>query len=86
MDAVSGCCWRDMESIGDLGGMVEMLVQGVNVFKDAATPTNDEVVDCDDVLGVLREADSTNVLEIAHFSTQHARFQTGTQFSLWKEG
>ena len=51
-----------MEAIRDLRWMIEMLVQCVNVFKDTATAADDKVVNRDDVLRVLREGDSTNML------------------------
>ena len=55
MDAVSGRSWGDMEAIGDLCGVIEMFMQGVNVFENAAAPANDEIVNGDDVLGVFRK-------------------------------
>ena len=51
-----------MEAVGDLRWMIEMLVQGVNVFEDAATAADDKVVNRDDMLGVFREGDSTDML------------------------
>lgn len=52
-----------MKPIGDLCGMIEMFVQGVDVLENATAPANDKVVDCDDVLGVLGEGDAADVLE-----------------------
>ena len=62
MDAISGSRGRDVEAVGDLRRMVEMAVQGVDVFEDAATPTDDEVVDGDDMLGVFWKRDSADML------------------------
>ena len=55
MDAVSWRSWGDMEAIGDLCGVIEMFMQGVNVLENTAAPANDEIVNSDDVLGVFRE-------------------------------
>lgn len=52
-----------MEPIGDLCRMIEMFVQGVDVLENAASPADDKVVDCNDVLGVFRKRNATNVLE-----------------------
>ena len=66
MDAVSGRCWGDVEAIGDLCGVIEMFMQGVDVFENAAAPADDEIVNGNDVLGVFREGNPTNMLERAN--------------------
>ena len=71
MDAVSGRSRGDMEAVGDLCGVIEMFMQGVNVLENAAAPANDEIVNGDDVLGVFREGNATNMLERAKLSRQH---------------
>lgn len=60
-----------MEAVGDLCRVIEMFMQGVNVLENAAAPANDEIVNGDDVLGVFREGNATNMLERAHLSRQH---------------
>ena len=62
MDTVSGRGWGDVEAVGDLGRVVEVFVQGVDVFEHAATAADDEIVDCDDVLGVFGEGDAADML------------------------
>ena len=82
MDAVSRRCWGDMEPVGDCCGVVEMLVQGVDVFQNAASSANNEIVDCDDVLGVLREGDSADMLETTQSGVQY-RTSNPPLLSLW---
>ena len=64
MDAVSRGCGRDMEAVGDLRRMIEMLMQGVDILENATTPTDDKVVDCDDMLRVFGERDSADMLDM----------------------
>ena len=70
MDAVPGRSWCDMEAVGDLCGVVEIFMQGVDVLENAAAPANDEIVNGDDVLGVFREGNSANMLERANLGRQ----------------
>ena len=74
MDAVSGRSRGDMEAVGDLCRVIEMFMQGVNVLENAAAPANDEIVNGDDVLGVFREGNATNMLERTNLSRQHVFF------------
>ena len=62
MNAVTGRGGSDVEPVGDLCGMIEVFVQGVDVLENAATPTDNQVVDCDDVLGIFRERDAADML------------------------
>ena len=39
-----------------------MLVESVNVLENASLTTDDKIVDGDDVLTILRQANTTNVL------------------------
>ena len=82
MDAVSRRCWGDMEPVGDSCGVVEMLVQGVDVFQNAATAANDKIVDCDDMLGVFREGDSADMLETTQSCIQYG-LSNPLLFSPW---
>lgn len=72
MNTVSGRRRGDMEAIGDLRGMIEMLVQGVDVLEDAAATADDEVVDGDDMLGVFGEGYAADVLGTPSVSGQQA--------------
>ena len=64
MDTVSGGRGRNMEAVGDLRRMIEMLMQGVDVFENATAPTDDKVVDCDDMLRVFGKRDSADMLHM----------------------
>ena len=88
MDAVSGRSWGDMEAIGDLCGVIEMFMQGVDVLENAAAPANDKVVNGDDVLRVFREGNATNMLESANLSRQHVSLtlEPGLSFSFYRDG
>ncbi len=59
-----------METVGYLRGMIEMLVQGVDVLENATAPADNKVVNCDDVLGVLREGNSADMLEKPQLNNQ----------------
>ena len=71
MDTVTGRSRCDMKAVGNLCGVIKMFMQGVNVFENAAAPANDEIVNGDDVLGVFRKGNATNMLERANLSRQH---------------
>lgn len=62
MDTVSRRGRRDVETVFDRGGMVEVFVEGVDVFEDAAAGRDDEVIDCYYVLGVFGQGDAADVL------------------------
>lgn len=62
MNTVAGRLWGDMEAVGYLCGMIEVFVQSVDVFENAATPADDEVVDCNDVLRVFGKGYTTDML------------------------
>lgn len=62
MNAVSGRRWGDVEAVGDLGRVIEVFVQGVDVFEYAATAADDEVVNRDDVLGIFGEGYAADML------------------------
>ena len=82
MDTVPGRSWCDMEAVGDLCGVIEMSMQGVNVLEHATAPANDEIVNGDDVLGVFREGNATNMLERANLSRQHVSLRLKPSLSL----
>ena len=68
MNTVAGSRGGDMEPIGDLCGMIEVFVQGVDVLENTTAPAYDEIVDRDDVLGVFGEGDAADMLETPHLS------------------
>lgn len=62
MNTVSRRGGCDVKPIGNLRGMIEMFVQGINIFENAAAAANHKVIYCDDVLGVFWKGDTTNML------------------------
>lgn len=52
----------DVKPIGNLRGMIEMFVQCIDVFENAAAPADHKIVYRDDVLGVFGKGDTTDML------------------------
>ncbi len=66
-----------METIGYLRGMVEVLMQCVDVLENAAAPADNKVVNGDDMLGVLGEGNSADMLEMPQLKNQHTTLTLG---------
>lgn len=82
MNTITGRRWGDVKAVGDLCGMIEMFVQCINVFENAAAPADDEVVDCDDVLGVFRKGYATNMLPQRSVLYSNSKSSSSSSFVL----